>query len=282
VTAESSARRADRADRAVRRSPALAWAVRGGLVGYGVLHLLIGFVAVRLVLTSDAGQATGRGALAQLAGEASGRVALAIMAVGFAAMVAWQVIAAAVGYRNLDGWTRGLQRFGAGCRAVVSGYLAVTAAELASLGSSAGSGSPGSTTASVMSWPAGAWIVALAGAVVAAVGVGLAVFGWRAGFLDQLDQQARSIDGRRVPIVVLGRVGYVAKGVALVVLGLLLVWAARTHDPQKSGGLDEALHELLGDTPGKVAIIVVASGLGCFGLFLLARARHLNREALTS
>lgn len=133
-----------------------------------------------------------------------------------------------------------------------------------------------------MSWPAGVWIVALAGAAVAGTGIGLAVFGWRAGFVTQLDRRARSAHGRRVPIVVLGCVGYVAKGVALVVLGLLLVWAARTHDPQKSGGLDEALHELLGDALGKAAIIVMAIGLGCSGLFLVARARHLNREALTS
>jgi hypothetical protein len=279
VTAESAARSADRA---ARRSPALAWAVRGGLVGYGVLHLLIGWVAVRLVFTSGSGKATGRGALAQLAGDASGRITLAAMAVGFAALVVWQVIAAAVGYRDRDGWSRNLQRFGAVCRAVVSGYLAMTATELAIVGRSAGSGSPGATTASVMSWPAGAWIVALAGAVVGGIGIGLGIFGWRAGFLDQLDRQARSVDGRRVPIVVLGRVGYVSKGVALVVLGLLLGWAAWTHDPHKSGGLDEALHELLGGALGKVAIIVVGTGLGCFGLFLVARAWHLDRKSLTS
>ena len=279
MTAESTARDADRA---ARRSPALAWAVRGGLVGYGVLHLLIGWVAVRLVLTSGSGKATGRGALAQLAGEATGRVTLAVMAVGFAALLAWQVIAAAVGYRDRDGWSRHLQRFASLCRAVVSGYLAMTAGELAVLGRSAGSGSPGSTTASVMSWPAGAWLVALAGAVVGGIGIGLGIFGWRVGFVDQLDRRARSVEGRRVPIVVLGRVGYLTKGVALVVLGLLLEWAAWTHDPRKSGGLDQALHELLGGLLGKVAIIVVGVGLGCFGLFLVARAWHLNRESLTS
>lgn len=279
MTAESAARNADRA---ARQSQALAWAVRGGLVGYGVLHLLVGYVAVRLILTSGSGTATGRGALASLAGGTSGRITLGGLAVGFAALVVWQVIAAAVGYRDHDGWSRHLMRLGSLCRAVVSGYLAVTATEMAIMGGSAASGSPGSTTASVMSWPAGAWIVALVGAVTAGIGIGLGIFGWRVGFLDQLDPHARSRDRRRVPIVVLGRVGYVTKGVALVVLGLLLAWAAWTHDPQKSGGLDQALRALLGGALGKVAIIVVAIGLGCFGLFLVARARHLNREALTS
>ena len=279
MTAES---RAENADRTARQSDMLAWAIRGGLVGYGVMHMLVGWVAVRLVLTSASGTATGKGALGQLAGDASGRVTLAAMAVGFAALVVWQVLAAAVGYRDRDGWSRHVMRSGALCRAVVWGYLAVTTTQLAVSGGSIRSGSPSSTTATVMSWPQGAWILMLVGVVVAGIGIGLGIFGWRVEFLEQLDQHARSCDGRRVPIVALGRVGYVTKGLALVVVGIVLVWAAWTHDPHKSGGLDQALQELLGGTIGKAAIIVVAVGLGCFGLFLMARARHLNRESLTS
>ena len=279
MPAESTA---ENADRAARESRSLAWAVRGGLVGYGVLHLLVGWVAVRLIVTSSSSTATAKGALSQLAGDASGRTTLAVMAAGFAALVVWQALVAAVGYRDRDGRARDVMRASAVCRGVIWGYLAFTAASMAILGGSTGSGSPGSTTASVMTWPGGAWIVALVGAVVGGTGIGLGVFGWRDGFLDQLDSHARAHDKRRVPIVVLGRVGYLAKGVALVVLGVLLVWAAWTHDPHKSGGLDTALREVLGGALGKVAIIVVATGLGCFGLFLVARAWHLNREALTS
>jgi type IV secretory pathway VirB2 component (pilin) len=204
------------------------------------------------------------------------------MAVGFAGLVAWQVLTAAVGYRDRDGWPKRVMRAGALCRALVWGYLAVTATELAIGGGSAAGGSPGSTTASVMSWPAGSWIVALVGAVVAGTGLGQAIFGWRDDYLEQFDPRARSRDGRRRLIVVLGRVGYLSKGDALLVVGLLLGWAAWTHDPHKSGGLDNALHEILGGVLGKVAIMVVALGLACFGLFLVARAWHLNRESLTS
>ena len=39
--------------------------------------------------------------------------------------------------------------------------------------------------------------------------------------------------------------GYTAKGVALVIIGLLFLSAAWTHDPDKSGGLDQALSKLL-------------------------------------
>jgi hypothetical protein len=265
-----------------RTSDTLAWAVRGGLVGYGVLHLLVAWVAVRLVLTPAKGTVSGQGALAQLADGRPGRLTLFVMAVGFAGLVVWQLIAAVVGFRDRDArWRRGVERLGALCRAAVWSYLALTTAELALEGGSGG-GSPSATTATVMAWPGGAWIVALVGVVVIGVGVGLAAFGWCVGFLDQLDTSARSQDRRRVPIVVLGRVGYVAKGVALVVIGTLLAWAAWTHDPDKSAGLDRALYELVGGRWGKTAILAIAVGLSCFGVFLLARARHLNRGSLTS
>jgi hypothetical protein len=259
----------------------LAWAVRGGLVGYGLLHLLVAWIAVRIVLTPADGTVTGRGALEQLAGDALGRITLLVMAVGFVALVGWQLIAAAVGFHGRD--TRGLrslERLAALCRAAVWGYLGFTTAQLAADGGSE-SASPRVTTGAVMSWPAGPWLVALVGAVVVGVGVGLAVFGWRVGFLDQLDDEARTRD-RRVPIVVFGRVGYVAKGVALVVIGVLVVWAAWTRDPHQPAGLDGALHELVGGAWGTAAIILIAVGLGCFGLFLMARARHLHRDSLTS
>jgi hypothetical protein len=117
--------------------------------------------------------------------------------------------------------------------------------------------------------------------VAAGTGVGLAVFGWRRQFVPQVDARART-GGRRVPIVMLGCLGYVAKGFALVMIGALLCWVAATHDPQRSGGLDEALHELLGHTVGSAAVVMIGAGIGCFGLFLLARARHLSRRTLTA
>ena len=43
----------------------------------------------------------------------------------------------------------------------------------------------------------------------------------------------------------LGQLGYVVKGLAFVVIGLLLTLAAVTRDPGKTGGLDESLYELL-------------------------------------
>ena len=272
---------AERVDHTARHSEALQWAVRGGLVGYGLVHLLVAWVAVRLVLDAHAGAATGQGALAQLADGGVGRATLAAMAVGFAALAVWQLVAALVGYRERDGLPRHLMRVGAAGRVVTYGYLTIACAGLALQGDAARGRSPESTTARLMALPAGPWLVAAIGVAAAAIGVTLAVFGWRKGFLEQLDEQARHQD-RRAPIVVIGRAGYLAKGLAFVVIGVLLGWVAWSHDPRKSGGLDQALRELLGGLLGTIAIVVVGAGIGCFGLYLFARARHLNRRMLTS
>ncbi len=268
-------------NREARNSGTFEVAVRAGLLGYGLMHLVVAWVAIALVFGGHSGKATGKGALAQLAQTTLGRAVLAAMALGFAALAVWQLVAGLVGYRDREGLRRYLERFAALCRVLTYAYLALASTQLAFAGQSGHSKSPDSMTARVMSWPYGPLIVAAVGLTAAGIGIGLVVFGLRQGFVGQLDEEARTQD-RRVPIVVLGEVGYVAKGIAFVIIGSLLCWAAWTHDPNKSGGLDAALREVLGNRIGVPAVVAAGVGIGCFGLFLLARSRHLNRKTLTA
>lgn len=135
----------------------------------------------------------------------------------------------------------------------------------------------------MLAQPLGRFVLGAGGIVLVAVGIGLAVFGVRRQFLDQLDDETRR-STRRVPIVVLGQFGYVAKGAAFVVVGVLVCWAAVTDDARKTGGLDHSLEKVVGAPFGfvAIAIAVVGVGIGCFGCYLLARARHLRRRTLTA
>jgi hypothetical protein len=266
----------------VRSSATFGWLVRAGLIGYGLLHLLIAAATVRLTIPGLP-PTPGQGALARLAQDPVGLSILILLGAGFAVLAVWQAIAGTVGQRHLTGRRRNLMRAGALCRAVTYGYLTVSVVRslLHRNDPGAASQSPRTTSQGVLEHPLGRLVLGGAGVVVVGVGIGLVVFGIGRQFLEQLDDDART-GGRRVPIVILGQVGYVAKGIAFGVVGVLVFWAAVTNDPQQTGGLDPSLERLVGAPLGTVAVTVVGAGVGCFGLYLLARARHLRQRTLTS
>jgi hypothetical protein len=257
--------------------------VRLGLVVYGLLHLLIAALSLRLALTGEA--TTSRGALAQVANDSWGLPVVLVLLAGFAGLTVWQLVAALVGYRDDEGRRRAVMRAGAACRVVTYGYLTYAIVGLLvhrHSPSQAGSGpSPRGASADVIAQPLGRLALGTTGLVIAGVGAGLAVFGATGQFLGQLGDDTRS-GPRSRPIVALGYVGYIAKGAAFVVMGLLATWAGITDDPRKTGGLDQSLERLLGHTWGTAAIAAFGAGVGCFGLYLLARARYLRRSTLTA
>ena len=259
----------------VQRSDALDTGVRVGLVAYGVVHLLVAYTALRLALGDGGGKADQDGALSQLARQPGGELGLWLLALGFLALVVWQGFEAALGHADEDGVKKVGKRIGSAGRAVVFLVLGLSAVQKAS-GSSSGSSGTDSTTAKVMSAPGGQVLVLVVGLGIVAVGCFLVWTGVSERFTDHLDGRATS-GSRRTPIVWLGTVGYVAKGVALAAVGVLFTTAAVQFEPKKSGGLDQALKAVLDEPFGPWLLTGVALGIGCYGLFCLAWARHLDR-----
>jgi hypothetical protein len=77
-------------------------------------------------------------------------------------------------------------------------------------------------------------------------------------------------------VKVVGCVGFVAKGVALAVVGILVLVATFRHDPGQQSGLDGALKSLAGQPYGGWILGAVAVGLACYGVYSAARARYAN------
>jgi len=255
----------------------LVTGVRIGLVAYGVTHLVIAATALPLAWGDREGKASQQGALSQMAQQPFGDVLLWIIVLGMAALVVWQLAEAAVGHQDEDGAKRLAKRGASAAKAVVYAVLGWTAASTAlGTGSSGGSGSTDSMTARLMSAPGGTLLVGAIGLGIVAVGLFLGYRGWSEKFTKHLQPQATS-GGTRTPVIVAGKVGHLAKGVALVVVGALFVTAAVQHEPKESGGLDVALRELLDQPLGPLLLAVVALGLGCFGVYCFFWARYLRR-----
>ncbi len=249
--------------------------VRVGLLSYGVVHLLIAWLALRIAFGHSGRSASSTGALSELAKSAVGQVSLFVVGVGFLSLVGWQAFEAATGHRREEGGRRVAKRAASVGKVVVYGALAVSALRIA-VGAGSTGGKTDPMTARLMSMPGGTLLVGAVGVAILAVAGFLAHRGWTQRFTQDLGPGAQSGD-RRPAIVTLGMVGYVAKGVALAVVGALFLWAALTHDPQKSGGLDQALRKVQQEPFGVPVLAVIALGIACFGLYCFAWARHLER-----
>ncbi|QXG76777.1 DUF1206 domain-containing protein [Modestobacter sp. L9-4] len=262
-------------------SRALERLAQVGLTAYGVVHLLIAWLALQLAWGGGGGSADQSGAMATLAGEPLGRALLWVLVVGLVALAVWQ-LAEVLRHRA------GLQAQGearkkaagkvvkAVAKTVVYLFLAVTALRFATGGGQSSSDQQQSTVAGVFGWPGGRFLVGVAALVVIGVGVYHVRKGVTGHFLKEIDT-ARAGAGQRRVIERLGQVGYPAKGVALALVGGLLGWAAVTFDPEKASGLDGAMRTLLDAPFGKVLLTLVALGIAAFGVFCLFRARYPER-----
>jgi hypothetical protein len=197
-------------------SAALELVARGGLIAYGVVHLLIGWLAVQIAWSVSAGRsADTSGALKTLAGQPFGRILLWLVAVGLVALSLWLASEAVWGYRNRVGARRVWKQVSSGATAVLYAGLGVSAASVALGSRSSSSQSQKRVTSGVLAWPGGRVIVVLGGLVIVGVGVALVVKGVRKSFAEEIDTSSMSpVAGGAVAR--LAQVGYIAKGVALV------------------------------------------------------------------
>ena len=259
----------------MNNSDAIDHAVRPGLVAYGVVHLVLGWLALQLAFGDSQGSASSSGAVRTLAQQPFGLVLVWLVALGMLLLVVWQLWEAAAGHRGLDGSTRLRKRLTSLGKSLVYGYIGVSAVTIAT-GSGSSGGGTDSMTARVMQLPGGQVLVGLVGAGIIGIGGYLVWKGWSEKFREDLTAKGRRGDSGTLAIW-LGKVGYVAKGLALGVVGVLFGYAAVTHEAKKSGGLDQALQEVLQQPFGPYLLAAMAVGIACFGAFCFVHARHLSR-----
>jgi uncharacterized protein DUF1206 len=246
---------------------------RVGLVAYGVVHLLVAFLAFR-VATGGGAKADKTGALQTIAGQPAGRFLLLVLALGLAALAVWQLAEAGWGHRHRRPQRRrSLQRLVSLGEAAVAGALAFSSFKVAS---GKGGKSKGEKTAfvdKVFDWPAGELLVAVVGLGVVAIALYLVHRGMTRRFVEDLDLAGAEPHARDAAVR-LGQVGWTALGVAYGVIGLLVVYSAVSYDPAKATGMDTALKTLAGQPYGTVLLLMVAAGLACFGVYCLFDARY--------
>ncbi len=253
------------ATRQVNDHPALEWLARVGFGASGLIHIVIAVIAVQVAWGHGGGKnADQSGALATMAQNPLGLVLLWIVTVGFIGLAVWEVTEGIVSGPDTEASDRAKRLV----KGVVYLVLAWTSGKFAVGSGSSSKQKTQDLTATVMQWPGGRVIIGIVGAVVIAVGGYHVYKGATKGFLQDLEDHP----GRWAEVA--GRWGYVAKGIALGVVGILFVVAAWTRHAQDASGLDGALRTLRQQPFGQWLLTLIAAGLAAYGLYSFSRARH--------
>jgi hypothetical protein len=243
---------------------------RYGYVVYGIVHIVLGFLAVGLASGGSSEQASTDGALSALAAQPFGMALIWFIAVGMVALVLWQGIEAVLDPD--DEGTKG--RLKAAGKAVGYGVIAAAALRFALSGGGGGGGgnSEESLTARLLGFPFGQVLVGLVALGILAVAAYHVHKGLTRKFFRDVETADLSARARKV-VEYSGLVGYPAKGVAFGAIGVLFMLAAIRGSSEQAGGLDEGLASLRDAPGGTVIIVLVGVGFALFGVYCLARAR---------
>ena len=252
---------------------------RAGLVAKGVSYGLVGGLAIA-VAAGTGGETTSRqGALQALARHGYGKVLLVLLAIGFAAYALWRFVQA-VTEREEDEKKAWGKRAGYVGRGLVYSGLTFSAAKIlaGSGGQQSQNGKAHKTTAVVLSWPGGTWLVGIAGVVLVGVGLWNGYRGvtrkfedaWRSG---SMTEAARRWGARA------GVLGHLARAAVFALIGIFVIKAAVEYDPQESIGLDGALQKLAHASYGPYLLGITAAGLVCYGLYCFVDARYRDVSA---
>ena len=270
--------------RQVTDHPVLEHLARVGLIAYALMHLLIAVLAGRLawgVSTQDADQT---GALATVAGWSGGKLVLWAIALGMLSLALWQAGEVLLWWHGL---LEGEHRVRAAyvcakclAKAAVYGVVGVTAGLFAVGLDYEADERMRELTIDALGIPGGAVLVGAAATGVCAVGLYVLVRGFTGGFMRDIDLPTAP-DRWEPWIEGIGRVGYVAKGIAFGLVGVLLWRAATSSDVSGATGLDGALTAIAQASAGPWLLTGIAAGFGFFGVYALARARYPDRDPST-
>lgn len=258
------------------------WIRRFGRFGYmakGVVYGMIGILAA-LAAFGPEGETTGTsGALQSIAEMPFGEVLLWIIGIGLIGYIVWDFIKAIKDPENEGTDAKGLiKRTGYFISGIIYANLAFGAIKLASHTGNAGGGDSEQTMSTkLMEQPFGVWLVGLVGAIIIGYGLYELFSGVKEKFMEKFKTNEMNAKERKIARIS-GKVGLIARGVVLTMVGFFFIKTAYTHDPEHSKGLGGALDEMASQPFGQFLLAMVAVGLILYGIYQIIRGRyqHMN------
>lgn len=247
---------------------------RMGFVAKGIVYMLVGGLAVSAAVQGGGQVGGGKNAVQEIGSQPFGQILLVLTAIGLMGYAAWRVVQAIKDPENVGTGAKGIaKRSGYAASAVMNGMLAVIAVQMVT-GSGSGQNKGAKTfVADVMAEPFGQIIVAALGAWVLGAGIYQLYNAYSKKFVKKLKTH-RMGHTERQWVVRAGRIGYAARGVVFPIVGIYMIVAAATYEPEKAKGIGGALREIASQPFGQLMLVVVAAGLFAYGVFMFVSAKY--------
>jgi hypothetical protein len=252
-------------------SRAFEFLSRAGFVARALVYGIIAVLAFEVAVGHGGKITNQQGALRTVEQHSFGHLLLTLIAIGLGGYALWRLFRAILG-RGPEGADRGIERLGAFGSGIVYAVLCAVAVQILTGPGTSGGGAK-KTAGDVFSWPAGRWLVGLAGVVLAGVAIYQFARGVRHKFLKDSKTQQMAPTFKRW-FTIFGTIGHVARAVVFGLVAVFLLKAAYDYKANEAIGLDGALGKLYNASGGPVLLGVVALGLIAFGCFSLVEARY--------
>jgi hypothetical protein len=246
---------------------------RLGYASKAVIYGIVGVFAILAVANRGGLITDTSGALRLVLTQPFGRGLLIVLTVGLCGYAAWRLMDAFADPDRDGTAPAGLAtRIGNAVRGVIYGALGIEAFRLLrGLRESAGDDAE-LWTARILEIPFGEVAIGMAGAIAAVYGVSEAIHGIRGTHDTKVDWSP--IPSHVRPAVQrISRFGVAVRGGLISTLGVFLVRAAFTHDPNQAAGSRESMLRLGGIFEGRWFLALIAAGLIAYAVDQAVHAR---------
>ncbi len=255
---------------------------RIGIAAKGVVYVMVGVLAAMTIFGGTNGENNGKqGALQTIIEQPFGKILLGIVVAGLLGYVAWRMIQA---FSDPDGYgsdTKGIgKRIGFFISGLIYLFFAFSGVRLlfpslsSSGGGSSSSGGSGRQllVAKALEQPFGQWLVGIAAALIIGKGIFQFYRAFSGKFRKRIKEEEMSSKEQQT-FIKAGKVGYIARGITLGIVGYFMVQAALKANPGEAQGTEGAL-DFLSMAGGPYLMAAVAIGLACYGIFMFVMARY--------
>jgi len=259
------------------RNPLYRFLARAGYVARGVLYAYMGYAALQIAMTSAPRQADQQASLIVVSGFPLGRLILVAGIVAIAAYSLWGFIRAIYDplHRGRDA-VGIVTRLGFAWSGLCYAILLFFAVALVTGGSTGSHGDQlQQLAARLLSAPFGALLTEAIGLIGVGAGIGQFIEAWRASFKKDEKRGEMSETEKRVTDL-LGRLGFVSRGVVFTLMGWFLFIAGSHRDPSHATGFTGTFTYLLQQPYGRVVLGLVALGFIALGLHSVVLARYIR------